>query len=65
MRSARAFEGYWTNPELTAPVLRDGGVVTGDLRRLDEQGYLSVVDRIKEMTVVFGDHLYSRAGRLS
>lgn len=59
VRSEHAFEGYWKNPELTAQVLQDGWVLTGDLGRLDERGYLSVVDRIKDMIVVVGGHVYT------
>jgi fatty-acyl-CoA synthase len=50
--------GYWKQPELTAQVLRDGWVHTGDVGCLDEDGYLYIVDRIKEMIVVVGGHVY-------
>ncbi|MGW1173965.1 AMP-binding protein [Kitasatospora sp. NPDC002543] len=59
VRSEFAMEGYWKNPELTAEVLRGGWVHTGDLGRLDEHGYLSVVDRIKDMIAVVGGHVYT------
>lgn len=59
VRSENAMEGYWRNPELTAEVLRDGWVYTGDLGRLDEHGYLAVVDRIKDMIAVVGGHVYT------
>ncbi|GAA2245431.1 AMP-binding protein [Streptomyces amakusaensis] len=59
VRSDRAFEGYWKNPGLTAQVLRDGWVFTGDLGTLDEHGYLTVVDRIKDMIAVVGGHVYT------
>ncbi|MFB6631690.1 AMP-binding protein [Streptomyces sp. NPDC056362] len=59
VRSNHVFEGYWKNPELTDQVLKDGWVLTGDLGRLDERGYLSVVDRIKDMIAVVGGHVYT------
>ncbi|MEU7019381.1 AMP-binding protein [Streptomyces sp. NPDC046203] len=59
VRSDSAFEGYWKNPGLSAEVLRDGWVHTGDLGSLDEHGYLTVVDRIKDMIAVVGGHVYT------
>ncbi|WP_435598478.1 AMP-binding protein [Streptomyces anulatus] len=59
VRSQMVFEGYWKNPALTAQVLQDGWVRTGDLGCLDEHGYLSVVDRIKDMIAVVGGHVYT------
>ncbi|MEV1010982.1 AMP-binding protein [Streptomyces sp. NPDC049881] len=59
VRSGGMMEGYWKNPELTAQVLRNGWVHTGDLGLLDDRGYLSVVDRIKDMIAVVGGHVYT------
>ncbi|CAM5693297.1 2-succinylbenzoate--CoA ligase [Streptomyces tendae] len=58
VRSPYAMHGYWKQPELTREVLRDGWVHTGDVGYLDEDGYLYIVDRIKEMIVVVGGHVY-------
>lgn len=50
-------EGYGKRPELTAGVLRDGWQHTGDIGFLDDEGYLTIIDRIKDMIVVVGGHV--------
>ena len=50
--------GYWQKPEQTAAVLRDGWYHTGDLGRLDADGYLYLVDRAKDMIVTGGENVY-------
>ncbi|MGW8328622.1 AMP-binding protein [Streptomyces sp. NPDC055897] len=59
VRSAMLMKEYWKQPELTAEVLRDGWLHTGDIGFLDGEGYLTVVDRIKDMIVVVGGHVYT------
>jgi long-chain acyl-CoA synthetase len=54
MRSAGVFKGYWNKPESTAQTLRNGWVHTGDMGRLDDDGYLTFVGRFKEMIKVSG-----------
>jgi long-chain acyl-CoA synthetase len=53
-------DGYWQRPDETALVLRDGWLYTGDIVRQDEDGYLYVVDRKKEMISVSGFKVYPR-----
>lgn len=50
--------GYWKNPEATAKSIEDGWFKTGDLLRKDEEGYLYVVDRIKNMFISGGENIY-------
>ncbi|MCQ4040943.1 AMP-binding protein [Streptantibioticus rubrisoli] len=59
VRSDQIMTGYWKQPELTAEVLRDGWLHTGDIGYLDADGYLTIVDRIKDMIVVVGGHVYT------
>ncbi|MCB5909488.1 AMP-binding protein [Streptomyces pinistramenti] len=59
VRSEMIMQGYWKQPELTAEVLRDGWLHTGDIGFLDADNYLTIVDRIKDMIVVVGGHVYT------
>ncbi len=52
------FAGYWRAPELTAEVLKDGRYHTGDLARRDEDGYIYIVDRKKDMVISGGFNVY-------
>ncbi|MEU5974666.1 long-chain fatty acid--CoA ligase [Streptomyces sp. NPDC047315] len=51
--------GYWRKPELTHEALREGWLHTGDAGHLDEDGYLYLVDRLKDMIVTGGENVYS------
>lgn len=54
LRSAGVFKGYWNRPEATAQTLRGGWVYTGDMGKLDADGYLTFMGRFKEMIKVSG-----------
>ena len=53
-------EGYHNKPEETAATLRDGWIYTGDVCKMDEDGYFSVVDRVKDMVIVSGYKVFTR-----
>ena len=60
LRGPNLMDGYWKRPDETAAVLRDGWLYTGDIVRMDEDGYFYVVDRKKEMIIVSGFKVYPR-----
>jgi long-chain acyl-CoA synthetase len=58
-RGPNVMQGYWRKPELTAATIVDGWVRTGDAGYLDEDGFLFLVDRVKDMIVTGGENVYS------
>ena len=60
IKSESVIAGYWNNPEETANVIRNGWFHTGDLGYLDEDRYLFVVDRKKDMVISGGMNIYSK-----
>ena len=60
IRGHNVMKGYWRRPEETAEVLEDGWFRTGDLGRVDAEGYFSIVDRKKDMIIRGGLNVYPR-----
>ncbi len=58
-RGPMIVKGYWDKPEATAATFVDGWVRTGDLARLDEEGFCFIVDRAKDMVIRGGENIYS------
>jgi long-chain acyl-CoA synthetase len=60
VRSPAVMRGYWRAPEATAETIRDGWLHTGDIGYLDEEGYLFIVDRKKDLIIRGGFNVYPR-----
>jgi acyl-CoA synthetase (AMP-forming)/AMP-acid ligase II len=58
LRSPTLFGGYWNRSAATAEVLKDGWYATGDMGYLDQNGYLYLVDRKKDMIISGGENIY-------
>ncbi|MBL9071395.1 MAG: long-chain fatty acid--CoA ligase [Sphingopyxis sp.] len=58
-RGDNVMMGYWNRPEETAEVLRDGRIHTRDAGRMDENGYITITDRLKDMIVSAAENIYS------
>ena len=60
IRGPQLMDGYYNKPEETAQTLRNGWLYTGDIATIDEDGYVAIVDRKKEMIIVSGFNVYPR-----
>ncbi|HEY6868380.1 MAG TPA: long-chain-fatty-acid--CoA ligase [Novosphingobium sp.] len=60
LKSPVMFRGYWNNSVATVESIRDGWYYSGDVGRFDEDGYLYLVDRKKDMIISGGENIYSR-----
>jgi long-chain acyl-CoA synthetase len=60
IRGPQVMKGYWNMPEETANTLRNGWLYTGDIARMDEEGYFQIVDRKKDMIIAGGFNIYPR-----
>lgn len=60
IKGPQVMSGYWNRPNDTATALRDGWLYTGDIARMDEDGYFYIVDRKKDMIIYGGNNIYPR-----
>ncbi|WP_212523896.1 AMP-binding protein [Actibacterium sp. MT2.3-13A] len=60
VRGLPVMPGYWQAPEATRKTLRDGWLMTGDLGTLDAEGYLTLVDRSRDVIISGGSNIYPR-----
>ncbi|ALS99866.1 AMP-binding protein [Lacimicrobium alkaliphilum] len=58
LKGNQVMQGYWQNPGATDAVLKDGWLATGDIAKVDEDGFVYIVDRIKDMLIVSGFNVY-------
>lgn len=61
LRGPNVMLGYWRQPEETAACLRDGWLHTGDIGRIDAEGFVTIEERLKDMVIVGGANVYSAA----
>jgi long-chain acyl-CoA synthetase len=60
IKGPQVMKGYWNMPEETVQTLRDGWLYTGDIAKVDEDGYLYIVDRKKDLIIASGFNIYPR-----
>ena len=60
LKGPQVMKGYWNKPEATAETLTDGWLHTGDIGKMDEDGYFYIVDRMKDMIISGGFNVYPR-----
>lgn len=60
IRGPQIMKGYWNRPDETAKTIVDGWLLTGDIARMDEDGYTYIVDRKKDMIIASGYNVYPR-----
>ena len=60
LKGPNIMQGYWNMPEETANTLRDGWLYTGDIARMDEDGYFYIEDRKKDLIIAGGYNIYPR-----
>jgi long-chain acyl-CoA synthetase len=60
IKGPQVMKGYWNMPDETANALRNGWLYTGDIARMDEDGYFQIVDRKKDMIIAGGFNVYPR-----
>jgi acyl-CoA synthetase (AMP-forming)/AMP-acid ligase II len=59
IKGPNVVKGYWGKPEATAETFSDGWLHTGDVARIDDEGFVYIVDRAKDMLIRGGENIYS------
>ncbi len=58
IKGPQVMQGYWQRPDETAQAISDGWLATGDIAKMDDEGYIEIVDRKKDMILVSGFNVY-------
>ena len=58
IRARHVMKGYWNNPDATAAAIVDGWLHTGDIATMDDEGFVTIQDRIKDMIISGGENIY-------
>jgi len=58
LRAPNILKGYWNRPKETAETIKDGWLYTGDIGKMDEEGFLYILDRKKDMIISGGENIY-------
>jgi acyl-CoA synthetase (AMP-forming)/AMP-acid ligase II len=59
LKGPNVVKGYWNKPDATAATFTDGWLHTGDVARMDDEGFVYIVDRAKDMVIRGGENVYS------
>jgi len=60
LRGPQVMKGYWNRPDETSKTIKDGWLYTGDMGVMDEEGYVAIVDRKKDLIIASGFNVYPR-----
>ena len=60
LQGPQVMKGYWNHPEETRQTIRNGWLYTGDIAKMDEEGFFYIVDRKKDMIKTVGENVYPR-----
>ena len=60
VRGPTVMMGYWNRPDLTQATIRNGWLHTGDIGFIDDEGYLTIADRLKDMIITGGENVFSQ-----
>jgi acyl-CoA synthetase (AMP-forming)/AMP-acid ligase II len=58
LRAPNIMKGYWNRPQDTAATIKDGWLYTGDIGKMDQEGFLYILDRKKDMIISGGENIY-------